>query len=62
MDEKGVEWPSKKIQKSTREPSGVQVIPGTYRAVLSYGDQSSETRILKFRSDPRIPYNAKAVH
>ena len=60
MDEKGVEWPSKKIQKSTREPSGVQVIPGTYRAVLSYGDQSSETRI-EVQSDPRIPYNAKAV-
>ena len=55
MDEKGVEWPSKKIQKSTREPSGVQVIPGTYRAVLSYGDQSSETRI-EVQSDPRIPY------
>ena len=60
MDEKGVEWPSKKIQKSTREPSGVQVIPGTYRAVLSYGDQSSETRI-EVQSDPRIPYNATAV-
>ena len=60
MDEKGVERPSRKIQKSTREPSGVQVIPGTYRAILSYGDQSSETRI-EVQSDPRIPYNAKVV-
>jgi photosystem II stability/assembly factor-like uncharacterized protein len=60
MDEKGVEWPSRKIQKSTREPSGVQVIPGTYRAVLSYGDQRSETQI-EVQSDPRIQYNATAV-
>ena len=60
MDEKGVEWPSKKIRKSTREPSGVQVIPGTYRAVLRYGDQNSETNI-EVQSDPRIDYNKTAV-
>ena len=60
MGEKGVERLSRKIQKSNREPSGVQVIPGTYRAVLSYGDQSSETRI-EVQSDPRIRYNATAV-
>ena len=45
MDEKGVVWPSKKIRKSIREPSGVQVIPGNYRAVLRYGDQRSEAII-----------------
>jgi photosystem II stability/assembly factor-like uncharacterized protein len=60
MDEKGVEWPSRKIRKSTREPPGVQVIPGTYRAVLSYGDQRSETQI-EVQSDPRVQYNATAV-
>jgi len=60
MDEKGVERPSRKIQKSTQEPSGVQVVPGTYRAVLSYGDQNSETSI-EVQSDPRIRYNATAV-
>ena len=60
MDEKGVEWPSRKIRKLTREPSGVQVIPGTYRAVLSYGNQRSETQI-EVQSDPRIQYNAIAV-
>ncbi|MBT7850534.1 MAG: hypothetical protein HN714_03295 [Formosa sp.] len=59
MDEKGVERPSKKIQKSKREPSGVQVMPGSYRAVLRYGDQNSET-IIKVKSDPRIPYNVQA--
>ena len=60
MDEKGVERPSKKIRKSTRESSGVQVIPGTYRAVLSYGDQKSETNI-EVQNDPRIRYNATAA-
>ena len=60
MDEKGVKWPSKKIKKSSQEPSGVQVIPGTYRAVLSYGDQNSET-LVEVQNDPRISYNATAV-
>ena len=59
MDEKGVEWPSKKIKKSKREPSGVQVMPGSYRVVLQYGDQNSEINI-EVKSDPRIPYNAQA--
>ena len=59
MDEKGVKWPSKKISESKREPSGVQVMPGTYRAVLSYGDQNSET-VIEVQSDPRIPYNVAA--
>ena len=34
-------------------------MPGSYRAVLRYGDQNSET-IIKVKSDPRIPYNVKA--
>jgi len=59
MDEKGVERPSKKIQKSKREPSGIQVMPGSYRAVLRYGDQNSEA-VIKVKSDPRIPYNIQA--
>ena len=60
MDEKGVEWPSKKISKSKREPSGMQVLPGNYRAVLSYGDQNSET-VIEVQSDPRIPYNVETT-
>ena len=60
MDEKGVVWPSKKIRKSIREPSGVQVIPGNYRAVLRYGDQRSEA-IIEVQNDPRIQYDAAAV-
>ncbi|MDA9056330.1 hypothetical protein N9K49_00590 [Flavobacteriaceae bacterium] len=60
MDEKGIEWPSKKISESKREPSGVQVMPGSYRAVLRYGDQNSET-FIEVKNDPRIPYDAEAT-
>lgn len=56
MTEKGVQYPSKKISKSTREPSGVRVLPGTYRAILSYGDLNSEQTI-KIENDPRIDFN-----
>jgi len=59
MDEKGVKRPSKKISKSKRESSGVQVLPGTYRAILSYGDQNSET-IIKVENDPRLHYDEAA--
>ena len=57
MDEKGVERPSKKARESKREPSGIQVIPGQYRVVLSYGDQNSEN-IIEVQNDPRIRYDA----
>jgi len=60
MDEKGIERPSKTLSKSKSEPSGVQVFPGTYRAVLSYGDQNSET-VIEVQNDPRIPYNSTAT-
>ena len=60
MDEKGVKRPSKKLSKSTRESSGVRVLPGTYRAVMSYGDQTSETNI-EVKSDPRIQSNTTAI-
>ncbi|MDB4180742.1 hypothetical protein N9611_00650 [Flavobacteriaceae bacterium] len=60
MDEKGIERPSKTLSKSKSEPSGVQVFPGTYRAVLSYGDQNSET-VIEVQNDPRIPYNSMAT-
>tara|TARA_B110000967_G_scaffold187640_1_gene209732 strand:- start:1621 stop:4830 length:3210 start_codon:yes stop_codon:yes gene_type:complete len=60
MDEKGIERPSKTLNKSKSEPSGVQVFPGTYRAVISYGDQNSET-VIEVQNDPRIPYNSTAT-
>lgn len=53
MREKGVSRPGRSINKSKNEPRGVQVLPGTYRAVLSYGSTSSETTIT-VKDDPRI--------
>jgi photosystem II stability/assembly factor-like uncharacterized protein len=59
MDEKGVERPSKSINKSKREPSGVRVLPGKYKAVLSYGNLNSETTI-EVKNDPRLDTNIEA--
>ncbi|WP_033961472.1 WD40/YVTN/BNR-like repeat-containing protein [Psychroserpens jangbogonensis] len=53
MDEAGVSGPSRKIRKQNREPSGVIVKPGAYKAVLHFGDQSSEETIT-VESDPRL--------
>ncbi len=64
MDEKGVSRPRRKPSKSKREPSGVQVKPGTYRLVISFGDEQSEQTI-EVKSDPRLtvdPANIDAVY
>ncbi|WCO00688.1 WD40/YVTN/BNR-like repeat-containing protein [Psychroserpens ponticola] len=53
MDEAGVSNASRTIRKEKREPSGVSVKPGTYKAVLHFGDQSSEEMITVL-SDPRL--------
>jgi photosystem II stability/assembly factor-like uncharacterized protein len=55
LDEKGVDFPSKSYvkEKNKRESGGVDVLPGTYRAVLHYGDITSETSII-VEEDPRI--------
>ena len=53
MDEAGVFGPSRSIRTQKREPSGVSVKPGTYKAVLHFGDQTSEERIT-VESDPRL--------
>lgn len=60
MDEAGVSRPSRRIRKQTREPGGVSVKPGTYKAVLHYGDQMSETTI-KVKSDPRLDVSQKNI-
>ncbi len=54
MDEKGVNYPSRKAPKKERgESGGVRVLPGTYKIVMSFGDQKDSTTInVKF--DPRL--------
>ncbi|OUS01973.1 hypothetical protein A9Q86_04790 [Flavobacteriales bacterium 33_180_T64] len=53
MDEAGVDYPSKRIRKRTSEPGGVSVKPGNYKAVVHFGDLSSED-IITIKLDPRV--------
>jgi len=53
LRESGVQYPSKSIRKTSNEPAGVLVKPGTYRAVLHFGNLTSETQIT-VKDDPRI--------
>lgn len=53
LDEKGVPYPSRKEPKNNKERGGVDVLPGTYKIVMSFGDQKDSTMInVKF--DPRL--------
>ncbi|WP_296321760.1 hypothetical protein [Winogradskyella sp.] len=61
MNESGVSRPSRTIRKQTREPGGVSVKPGTYKAVLHYGDQTSEANIT-VASDPRLNVSQKNIN
>ena len=53
MDEKGGDRPSRRVRKRTIEPGGVDVKPGTFKAVLHYGDIMSE-QMITVKSDPRL--------
>jgi photosystem II stability/assembly factor-like uncharacterized protein len=53
LDEKGMPSPSRKINNSKREPSGKEVLPGSYKAVLCYGEITSE-QMIEVKEDPRI--------
>ena len=64
MDEKGKSRPSRNLRSSKREPSGVKVIPGEYKIVLSYKNEKSEEKI-SVESDPRLVIdidNLKSVY
>ncbi len=60
MDEAGVNRPSRRIREQNREPGGVNVKPGIYKAVLHYGDQMSETMVT-VASDPRLTISQKNI-
>ncbi|MGG5487230.1 VPS10 domain-containing protein [Gaetbulibacter sp. PBL-D1] len=53
MDEAGVERASRRNRTRNSEPGGITVKPGTYKAVLNFGDQSSEKQITVMY-DPRL--------
>lgn len=60
MDEAGADYPSRRLREGNRERGGVSVKPGTYRAVLHYGDQMSETTVT-VESDPRLNVSQKNI-
>ncbi len=53
MDETGVDTPSRSKRERKSEPGGVSVKPGTYKVVMTYGDQTSE-EMITIKSDPRL--------
>ena len=53
MYESGSDSPSRTISIRKSEPRGPQVKPGTYKVVLSFGDQISD-EMIKVESDPRL--------
>jgi photosystem II stability/assembly factor-like uncharacterized protein len=64
LDEKGVVNPSRNLRKSSREPSGADVLPGTYTLVAQVGDHVSQASI-EVGLDPRLNgsiEDAKAVY
>ena len=61
MNEAGVDRPSRSIRDRKNEPSGTSVKPGTYRAELSYNDETS-TSSITVKSDPRLTVSEKAIN
>ncbi len=53
MNEKGVNRMSRSERRGNREPSGVTVLPGTYKLRFTFGDQMDSTNI-EVQYDPRM--------
>lgn len=61
MDEAGIDRPSRNSRTRNNEPSGIDVKPGTFKAVLSNSETSSETTVT-VASDPRLNINQTAIN
>ena len=61
MDEKGGDRPSRTIRPRRGESGGVSVKPGTYKVIMSFGDQTSETNIT-VESDPRLNVDINSIN
>ncbi len=61
MDEKGPKRPSRKINKSKKEPGGSKVRPGTYKVKIQYGEHTDETEVT-VKSDPRLNISQEAIN
>lgn len=53
MDEAGPDRPARTIGEQKTEPRGVSVKPGTYKVVVTFGDQTSE-KMITVKTDPRL--------
>lgn len=60
MSEKGVERMRRGDRRGNREPSGVTVLPGTYKLRFTFGDQMDSTD-LEVRYDPRLEMSNSAI-
>nr|WP_242204418.1 hypothetical protein [Aestuariivivens insulae] len=60
LNEKGPDQASRTIQKNNHESSGVTVKPGTYKLVMTFGDQTSETNVT-VKSDPRLNRSQESI-
>ncbi|UZO80319.1 hypothetical protein NBT05_15355 [Aquimarina sp. ERC-38] len=62
LDEKGPERPSRTLskKKNKTEPSGTDVIPGTYKVVFEYGNQKDSTTVT-VKSDPRLKISEQNI-
>lgn len=61
LEERGVRPPgAPKPRPNAPEPSGLQVLPGTYKVVLTLGKESDSTMVT-VKDDPRIQKSADAI-
>tara|TARA_B100001059_G_scaffold98585_1_gene98220 strand:+ start:320 stop:3466 length:3147 start_codon:yes stop_codon:yes gene_type:complete len=60
MDEKGPNYPRRKIRKNNNEGSGVQVKPGTYKLIMQVGQIKDESSII-IKPDPRLKFSKKTI-
>ncbi len=61
LDEAGVERPSRTTRKRNREPGGVTVKPGTYKVIMTFGDQTSE-EMITVETDPRLNVSLENIN
>ncbi|HMP99010.1 MAG TPA: hypothetical protein PKC24_04455, partial [Cyclobacteriaceae bacterium] len=60
LDEKGERWLSRQAPRGRFEPGGVNVMPGTYKLRISFGDQKDSTNI-NVRFDPRMDVSTQVL-
>lgn len=60
LNEKGVNNPSRNEPRNNREPGGVNVLPGTYKLVMAFGDQKDSTKI-QVKFDPRLEVSPQTL-